>query len=140
MRPNLATEPTQPPTEPANAKTGAARAESNKPEQKEHVQVPKEAAAVPGTDDVESPMEVQPEPMDGIAADGQLEGRTADQGIAGNEAALPENAGLYSSLKRSVLCNTSSIEVGTVPVPFSSKLNICNVEQESQWRLMGEQR
>ncbi|BDA49369.1 probable lysine-specific demethylase 5A at C-terminar half [Coccomyxa sp. Obi] len=93
VRPNLAAEPTQPPTKPANANSGAAAAELSKPEQQEPAQPTKESAAEPGTDDAAKPTETEPESKDGTAADGQLEAKTAEQGAAENEAALPQDAG-----------------------------------------------
>lgn len=142
VRPNLATELTQPPTKPANANSGAAAAELTKLEQQEHVQLTKEETPVSGT----KAMETQPESKDGTAADGQLEAKTADQGGAGDKAALPENAGVFCAASPAKLsgsdpsCLGDYIEAGVFSAPCSCNLETYNSEQESPWRLMGERR
>ena len=95
MRPNLATELIQPPTKPAKAISESEAAGSTKHEQQEYPQVTKEAAAAPGTDDAERMKDRQPELNAAAAAQpGQPDAKTMDQDGAGNEAALPEEAGI----------------------------------------------
>ncbi len=141
VQPNLATEPSQPPKNPANAKLSAAAAVP-KNEQEGTVQVPgKESAAVPGTDKLENPIELQPESKDGLAADLQLEAKAADQGGAGIEAALPENAGVVcaASLAMHPVMIRPAVE-WCFSVHFSSKVKMCTSIQGNPWRLMGERR